>query len=277
VLYRVDGAAGSKERDLAHLSGYRGSQPVRIGNAAADQVQLDVYGSVLDAAWKHARSHGDLGGETGRAVASIADYVAENWRSPDSGIWEVRSEPVDFVQSKAMCWIALDRATRMAAEGLIPNRSERWRAEAAAIRDFVDGEGWDEEHRSYRRVAGRRELDASLLTLPLFGFDGPRVEATVHAVRDELGDGPLVHRYVDEAGAFLTCSFWLVEALARGGRREEAEGLMDELIGLANDVGLYAEEIDPGTGDFLGNFPQGLVHLALVNAAVFLEGRNDEQ
>jgi GH15 family glucan-1,4-alpha-glucosidase len=277
VLYRVDGAAGSKERELGYLSGYRGSRPIRVGNAAADQVQLDVYGSVLDAAWKHARSHGDLGGETGRAVAKIADHVAENWRSPDSGIWEVRSEPVDYVQSKAMCLIALDRAARMAGEGLIPNRSERWRAEAAAIREFVDRDGWDEERRSYRRVAGRPELDASLLTLPLFGFDGPRVEATVDAVRVALGNGPLVRRYVEEDAAFLTCSFWLVDALARMGRRDEAGGLMDELVGLANDVGLYAEEIDPETGEFLGNFPQGLVHLALVNAAVSFDERNRER
>jgi GH15 family glucan-1,4-alpha-glucosidase len=282
VLYGVDGRAGSKEEELSHLSGYRGSRPVRRGNGAADQLQLDVYGSVLDATWIHVRSHGDLGGETGRAVASIADYVAENWRRPDSGIWEVRSDPVHFVQSKAMCGIALDRAIQMAEASVIPDRSERWRAEASAIREFLDGDGWDEQRQSFRRAAGSRELDASLLTLPLFGLDGPRIDATVDAVREELGDGPFVRRYRGEDGvdgedaAFLACSFWLVDALARRGRLDQAAALMDQLVALGNDVGLYAEEIDPQTREFLGNFPQGLVHLALVNAAVSLAGADEE-
>jgi GH15 family glucan-1,4-alpha-glucosidase len=274
VLYRVDGGTAPKEVELGHLSGYRESKPVRAGNGAVGQVQLDVYGSVLDAAWKHALAHGDLGGERGGAVAKIADYVADNWREPDSGIWEVRSEPAHFIQSKAMCWVALDRAARLAEEGFIPDRSRRWGAEAAAIRKFIDGEGWDEARRSYLRAAGRRELDAGLLTLALVDFGGPRVEATVDAIREELSDGPFVFRYrgedgvPGENGAFLTCSFWLVDALARTGRVDEAAGLMDELVALSNDVGLYAEEIDPKTGEFLGNFPQGLVHLALINAAV---------
>jgi GH15 family glucan-1,4-alpha-glucosidase len=275
VLYRLDGGTETDELELEHLEGYRSSRPVRVGNAAVDQVQLDVYGAVLDAIWTHARSHGDLGAETGRRVAKIADYVAEHWRDRDSGIWEVRSHPTHFVQSKAMCWIALDRATRLAEAGFIPDRSDHWRAEAEEIRRFVDEHGWDNERGSYVRATDQRELDASLLTLPIMGFDGgPRLAATVDAVRRELADGAFVRRYLGDdgleggEGAFLACSFWLADALARVGRVGDATQLMDELEGRANDVGLFAEEVDQETGAFLGNFPQGLVHLALINAAV---------
>jgi GH15 family glucan-1,4-alpha-glucosidase len=278
VLYRVNGSIDADQMELEHLRGYRGSRPVRVGNGAVDQVQLDIYGTVLDATWQHFRERGNLGGETGRSIAKIADYVADHWQSPDAGIWEVQSEPRHFVHSKAMCWVALDRAARLADAGVLPDRSRQWRAEAQRIRQFVESEGWDDEKQSYVRTPELRELDASLLTLALFGFDGgPRIAATVDAVRRELADGPLVYRYrgedgvEGEEGAFLTCSFWLVDALARTGRVDEARELMDELIGLANDVGLYAEEIAPGSGDFLGNFPQALVHLALVNAAVAID------
>jgi GH15 family glucan-1,4-alpha-glucosidase len=276
VLYRVDGSAEAPEKTLEELGGYRSSRPVRVGNGAADQVQLDVYGAVLHAIWLHATEHADLGGETGRAVARIADYVAKVWREPDSGIWEVRSEPTHFIQSKAMCCVALDCAVKLAEAGFIPNRTARWRAEADRIRAFVDEHGWDEERRSYIRAPDLRELDASLLALAIFDFaprDHPRLSATIDAVRRELADGPLVARYhggdgvEGEEGYFLTCSFWLADALARTGRVEEAAALMDELVGLANDVGLYAEEIDGATGEFLGNFPQGLTHLALIGAA----------
>jgi len=278
VLYRLNGGTETDEVELEHFEGHRGSRPVRVGNAAVDQVQLDVYGAVLDAIWTHVRNHGDLGGDSGRRVAKIADYVAEHWRDRDSSIWEVRSPPTHFIQSKAMCWVALDRATRLAAEGAIPDRSETWRAEADEIRRFVDEQGWDAERQSYVRATDSRELDASLLTLPIMGFDGgPRLAATVDAVRRELAEGPFVRRYRGDdgvegtEGAFLTCSFWLADALARAGRVRDATELMGELQGLANDVGLYAEEVDPDTGAFLGNFPQGLAHLALINAAVSID------
>lgn len=275
VLYSLDGGATTDEHELDHFEGYRSSRPVRVGNAAGEQVQLDVYGAVLDAIWTHVRNQGDLGGDTGRSVAKIADYVTEHWRDTDSGIWEVRNDPTHFAQSKAMCWVALDRAIRLAEAGIIPDRSEQWRASADEIRRFIDERCWDDERSSYVRATDLRELDAGLLTLPIMDFDGgPRLALTVDAVRRELADGPLVHRYrgddgvVGGEGAFLTCSFWLADALARTGRVPEAIELMDELAGFANDVGLYAEELDPETGAFLGNFPQGLVHLALVNAAV---------
>ena len=277
ILYRVDGSGHVHETDVPRLSGYRGSRPVRIGNGAAKQVQLDVYGGVLESIWLYVKDVGDLNADTGKEVAKIADYVAVHWRDRDSGVWEVRSETTHFIQSKALCWVALDRACLLAEHGHIPDRSKRWRAAADELRAFVDAKGWDEQKSSYVRATNLRELDASLLTMALLGYHPPgdeRIRATVAAIERDLRTGPYVYRYQGddgvpgEEGAFLTCSFWLVDALARTGRLADAHGLMEELIGLANDVGLYSEEIDPRTGEFLGNFPQALTHLALVNAAV---------
>ena len=288
ILYRVDGDVHAKEDEVPELVGYRGSAPVRIGNGAADQVQLDVYGSVLESIWLYAQHVGHVDGETGKEVAKIADYVAEHWRDRDSGIWEVRSEVTHFIQSKALCWVALDRACALAERGIIPDRNELWRSEADEIRAFISAEGWDDERGSYIRAPGMHELDASLLTMAILGYDDPdsdRLRGTVDAIRRELGAGPFLYRYngedgvIGEEGAFLTCSFWLVDALAGQGRVDEARFLMDELVASANDVGLYSEEIDPSSGEFLGNFPQGLTHLALINAAISIadaEGKEDE-
>jgi GH15 family glucan-1,4-alpha-glucosidase len=277
VLYRINGSVHTKERELPELAGYRNSPPVRIGNGAAGQVQLDLYGAVLEAIWLYAQEVGRLDGDTGKEVARIADFVAEHWRDPDNGIWEVRSERTQFTQSKALCWVALDRACELAESGMIPDRTNRWRAVADEVRAFVDGDGWDDKRRSYIRAPELRELDASLLTLVLLRYAPPgneRIRGTVDAIERELRNGPFVYRYrgedglEGEEGAFLTCSFWLVDALARCGRVDDANGLMEDLLGLANDVGLYSEEIDQRSGEFLGNFPQALTHLALVNAAV---------
>ena len=277
ILYRIDGSDHSGERELRELDGYRGSAPVRIGNGASKQIQLDLYGAVLEAIWLYGKEVGHLDGDSGKEVARIADYVASHWRDPDNGIWEVRDERMHYTQSKALCWVALDRACALADEGMIPNRNTRWRTEADELQRFVDTEGWDEERRSYVRAPDQRELDASLLTLALLGYHEPRdkrIQSTIEAIERELREGPYVYRYrgedglAGEEGAFLTCSFWLVDAYARTGRLDDANALMEELVGLANDVGLYSEEIDPRTGEFLGNFPQGLTHLALVNAAV---------
>jgi GH15 family glucan-1,4-alpha-glucosidase len=274
VLYCLDGSEHTRESELSGFAGYRRSQPVRIGNGARDQVQLDIYGSVLEAIWLYARAVGRLDGDTGKEVARIADYVTKHWRDKDNGIWEVRDERAHYVQSKALCWVALDRACALGEGGLIPDRSERWRSEADELKAWVDEHGWDDALQSYVRAPEIRELDASLLTLAVLGYESERLEATVAAVERELREGPYVYRYrgsdglTGEEGAFLTCSFWLVDAYARIGRLEDANALMEELVALANDVGLYSEEIDPRTGEFLGNFPQGLTHLALINAAI---------
>jgi GH15 family glucan-1,4-alpha-glucosidase len=277
ILYKVDGSTHTDEQELDALAGYRNSKPVRIGNGAAHQVQLDVYGSILESIWLYADHAGRIDRDTAKEIAKIADYVCEHCHDRDNGIWEVRAERTHFTQSKALCWVALDRACRLAERGIIPDRSDTWREAAAEIRSFVDEQGWDDERKSYIRAPDLRELDACLLTMAILGYEDPsdeRLRGTVAAIERELRQGPFVYRYrgedglSGEEGAFLTCSFWLVDTFARQGRLEEARSLMDELVGLANDVGLYSEEINPETREFLGNFPQGLTHLALVNAAV---------
>lgn len=279
VLYRLNGRAETDESELA-LAGYRNSRPVRIGNGASGQLQLDVYGEVLAAAALFANAAGGLDRDHGKRLADIADLVCELWRQPDAGIWEVRSDASHFTQSKMMCAIALDHAIALAEAGQLPDdHIGRWRGERELIRDFVERACFAEGKHSYTRAADEEGLDASLLLAVLANYDradSPRLRGTVAAVRRELSHGPLVRRYVGddglsgEDGGFVACSFWLVEALARQGLVDEAAALMDELVALANDVGLYAEEIDVTSGEFLGNFPQGLSHLALINAAAAL-------
>lgn len=277
VFYRLDGGAAAPERTLP-LDGYRGSRPVRIGNGAAGQLQLDTYGELLDTAFVYVKAGYRLDRDTGRDLAGMADFVCAHWREPDAGIWEVRTNPRHHTQSKAMCWVALDRARRMADMGRLPaGHAKRWGTEAAAIRRFIEEHCWSARKGSYVWYAGSEDLDASLLLTAIMRYDlpdSPRLQGTVDAVRRELGAGPLLYRYTGDdgiaggEGAFVCCAFWLAEALAIAGRRAEAANLMGDLLRLANDVGLYAEEIEPVTHDFLGNFPQALVHLALISAAV---------
>jgi GH15 family glucan-1,4-alpha-glucosidase len=277
VLYRLDGGERAPERTL-DLEGHRGSRPVRVGNAAAAQSQLDIYGALVQTAWLYVQAGGRLDRDTGRRLAGIADLVCRIWREPDSGIWEVRSAPSHFTHSKMMCWVALDRAMQLAGDGHVPARhAATWRREALAIREFIETRCWSQSRGAYTRDADGSELDAAVLLGVVLGYDAPdpgRLAATVLALRRDLGHGPLLRRYSGEdglpgeEGAFLCCSFWLADALARIGRPAQAAALMDELLELANDVGLYAEELDPDSGELLGNIPQGLVHLALINAAV---------
>jgi GH15 family glucan-1,4-alpha-glucosidase len=276
VLYKLDGGIGIGERDVG-LAGYRGSRPVRVGNGAFAQSQLDIYGALFETAWLYSSGKHALDRDTGTVLARVADYVCDIWRSPDSGIWEVRNGPFHFTHSKVMCWVALDRALRLAGRGELPSRHvDRWTREVRAIRTFVEDDCWSDALGTYTRTAGSRDVDASLLMLPLLGYADDRrdrINGTIDAVIRELRDGDFVYRYraadgvPGGEGCFLNCSFWLVAALARVGRLDEAIALMERLLSHANDVGLYSEEIDARTGGFLGNFPQALVHLALINAA----------
>jgi GH15 family glucan-1,4-alpha-glucosidase len=276
-LYRLDGGAHARERTLP-MHGYRGSRPVRVGNAAVCQLQLDTYGELLQSAWAYAEAGNRVDADIGARLAQIADLVCRLWRRPDAGIWEVRNAPEHFTHSKMLCWVALDRARRLADRGLVPARHRaRWQEQAEAITEFIERNCWSTRRQSYVRFAGGDELDAGVLLGLLSGYGQPRAArwiGTVDAVRSELGHGAYVHRYTGEdglaggEGAFVSCSFWLAEALARTGRVDDAATLMDQLVALGNDVGLYAEEVDPATGAFLGNLPQALSHLSLISAAV---------
>jgi GH15 family glucan-1,4-alpha-glucosidase len=282
VLLTIDGRRARRERSLDGWPGYAGSTPVRIGNGAADQHQLDGYGWVLDAAWLLERAGHRLFSETWRAMAGFADLVARRWRAPDAGIWELRDAPAHNVHSKLMAWLALDRALRIGgSHRLPPARRRLWTGARAEIAADVTAHGYDESRMTYTRSYGSGELDAALLVLPQLGIEdpaSPRVRGTIDAIRRELGaGGPLLYRYPPghdglpgTEGAFLPCSFWLVTALANTGRIDEAGQLFEDLLGLANPVGLYAEEMDPATGAHLGNFPQALTHAALVQAALAL-------
>ena len=284
VAYTLDGKPGLDEVELQDAPGYRDSRPVRLGNEAATQHQLDVYGWVVDAAWALARSGTPLHRAMWRAIRGFADFVADRWREPDAGIWELREDPAHHVHSKLMGWLALDRAVRMAGSTHGDRaRVEKWGEQRTALSNELRERGFDPERGTYVRAYGSNQLDAALLVLPTLGFDppdSPRLSGTIDSIRRELSaGGPLLYRYppgsdglAGNEGAFLPCSFWLVQALARSGRVTEANALFEELCGLSTDLGLYAEEMDPATGEHLGNFPQALTHGALIQAALALEG-----
>lgn len=282
VLLTLHGRRPPPERELEGWPGYAGSVPVRSGNDAALQHQLDGYGWVLDAAWLLTRAGQRLYSETWRAMAGFTDTVAGRWREPDAGIWEVRGDRAHHVHSKLMAWLALDRALRIAPHHRVSaRRRQRWRAERDAIAAEVHERGFDRAKGTFTRTYGSADLDAALLVLPLLGIEEPgseRVLGTIDAIGRELGAGePLVYRYppgrdglTGSEGAFLPCAFWFVQALAATGRVEEAARRYDALLGLASPLGLYAEEMDPATRAHLGNFPQALTHAALVQAALAL-------
>ena len=265
------------------LPGYENSSPVRIGNGAYEQLQIDVFGETADAIFQGLKS-GMVPSERGRAIQPIiAEYLATAWHQPDEGIWEVRGGRQHFVHSKVMAWVAFDRAALALENEAHMDQARRWRKVADEIKADVCAHGFDSDLNSFVQAYGSKQLDASLLLLPLVGFlppADPRIQGTLHAIEKRLLiDGEFVLRYETEAngdglpageGAFLACSFWLVDNYILQGRYAEAQKLFDRLLARCNDVGLLAEEIDPLTGRMLGNFPQAYSHVGVINCALNL-------
>ncbi|MEU9236234.1 glycoside hydrolase family 15 protein [Streptomyces subrutilus] len=284
IMYGIAGERRIPETGLPWLAGYASSAPVRVGNAAVDQLQLDVYGEVIDSLHL-ARSAGLPSEEHAwRIQLALLDFLERNWHRPDEGLWEVRGPRRHFVHSKVMAWVAADRAVRtLEGDPSLPGDVERWRLMRDEVHRDVCENGYDPQRGTFTQYYGSRELDAATLLIPRVGFlppDDPRVVGTVDAVREELGRSGLVRRYSTEGptvdglpgdeGAFLACSFWLADALHMTGRREEARALFERLLSVRNDVGLLAEEYDPVSGRQLGNFPQAFSHVGLVNTALTL-------
>jgi len=280
IMYGIDGRRDLIERQLDHLSGYRNSRPVRVGNGAVAQLQLDVYGEVLETADIWRRNH-EMTEGTWRVLRGLVDWVSRNWHLPDSSIWEVRGEVRHYVFSKVMSWVALDRGVRIAEELSLESDTNTWRAARDSLHAEIMERGWSEKHQSFVQSYDHDALDAAALAIPMVRFlpwTDPRVHGTVHAIARELTtqDGELVYRYrypdglEGEEGAFSICTFWLAQALAMIGERDRADRVFRRMLRHANHVGLYSEEIDPTTGEFLGNFPQAFTHIALINCAAAL-------
>ena len=282
-LYGVDGRVDIAESELTHLSGYRNSSPVRLGNGAQTQRQLDLYGAVLDAAYLYNKYGAPLDYDLWQNLRKILNWLSDNWRDPDEGIWEVRGGRRQFVSSKLLSWVALERAIRIARQRGLPAGDGRWKAERDAIYEEIMEMGWNEERNSFVQYYGSDALDASLLMMPLVKFVGPtdpRWVATLDRIQQELAYDTLVDRYQTQRaapdgleggeGSFSLCSFWLVECLTQAGRLDEARLALEKMFSYANHLGLYAEQIGH-SGEALGNFPQAFTHLALISAAVHLD------
>ncbi|HVA22316.1 MAG TPA: glycoside hydrolase family 15 protein [Candidatus Micrarchaeia archaeon] len=282
IMYGIDGRSDIPELELGHLEGYMGSQPVRIGNAAADQRQLDIYGEIVDAAYLHHRfGRGDLHPMRPILLAMLAE-VCEHWTDADSGIWEVRGGPRQFLYSKLQCWVALDRGLRLADDlRADPATRRRWARTREEIRHAILTRGWSDRLQAFRQALDEDALDATALMLPLLRFLSPmddRMRRTVDTIRRQLTDDHgFVYRYrsadglAEPEGTFMLCSFWLVDVLAEQGQTQAARELFERLISHGNDLGLFSEEVDASAGTLLGNFPQAFTHVAVINAAAHLE------
>ena len=289
ALFTVDGDCEMPETELNHLSGYAGSRPVRIGNGAAGQRQLDVYGELLDGFWyfytttkDHWLNEEELA-TTWMLLRRVVDQICDLWRLPDSGIWEMRCDQRHYVYSKVLCWVGLDRALRLHAEDPVrfDGDAARWRRERDDLAMDINANGYDAELGSFTMSYDGTSLDAALLRMPLVEYlpaNDPRMRGTIERIQHELAVDRLLLRYSEEVkdglapeeGAFAICSFWLVSCLLRQGETEQARALFDHLLSFGNDLGLFAEEIDPRTGAALGNFPQGFTHIGIIDAGVEL-------
>ena len=277
IMFGIGGEHDLTERELPHLSGWRQSRPVRVGNGAWNQRQLDVYGELLGAAQRLVDQLGQLDEPTRQFLVAAADTAAGRWTEQDQGIWEIRGEPRDFLYSKLMCWVALDRAIALAQPLQATDRIQGWTATREAIRSAICERGWSDRAGAYTQAFGTDDLDASNLMLAITGFlpgDDPQMKATIDATAERLTDQRgLVYRYrADDGlegteGAFLLCTFWLAQAQALAGEVTAARQTFERAVDHANDIGLLAEEVDPGGGEMIGNYPQAFSHIGLVNAA----------
>ena len=277
IMFGVGGEHDLTERELPNLAGWRNSVPVRIGNGAWDQRQLDVYGELLSAAARLPEVVERCDADTKAFLARLADAAAERWTEPDQGIWEVRGGPQHFLYSKLMCWAALDKAIGLAEVLDATDRVTAWKRTADEIADAILAQGWSDDAQAFTQAFGRDDLDASVLMMPIVGFidpRDPRMLATLDAIEERLTDERgLVYRYLapdglaGEEGTFLLCTFWLAQARALAGQVDQATEVFERAVTFVNDVGLLAEEVDPATGQLLGNFPQAFSHIGLINAA----------
>src|ERR1051326_5454792 len=285
VLYSVYGESSLKEKVLGWLSGHKNSKPVRVGNAAENQLQLDVYGEVMDGIYHFSPYIGQFDRETRDFILGLGEAVCALWDEPDDGIWEVRSGRVHHTHSKVMAWVTLDRLIRL-------SRKYSWRAPFGKLdmlkerlREQIETYGFNPKLAAYTRTFGGSELDASVLVMPLVGYCGalsPRMQSTCRAIQERLSENGLIYRYLDvddglegREGSFGICNFWLAEVLAKAGRIEDATHYFEQILKRANAVGLWSEEIDPATGEYLGNYPQAFTHIGLINAALALSAARE--
>jgi GH15 family glucan-1,4-alpha-glucosidase len=281
IMYGVAGEHDLSERELRHLRGWHDSAPVRVGNGAWNQTQLDVYGELLNTLYLYREQLGELHPEIQGFIVELADSAARRWTERGSGMWEMRGEPRHHLSSKVFCWTALDRAIKLAPKLGAQAHTEAWAEQRDRIRDAILERGWSERRQAYAQSFDSDELDGGALLMPLVGFlpaSDPRMRSTIDVIARELTEDGLVLRYANdeglnadgltgEEGTFVICSFWLVSCLAMAGEIERAQSLFDRLVGYANDLGLLAEEVDTASGELLGNFPQAFSHIGLINAA----------
>jgi alpha,alpha-trehalase len=291
IMYGIGGEHDLSERELPHLRGWRDSRPVRVGNGAWRQTQLDVYGELLNSLYLYRERLGDLHPEIQLFVAELADTAARRWTEPSAGMWEMRGEPQHHVSSKVFCWVALDRAVELAPRLGQHGRAREWETERDRIREAILELGWSEERRAFMQAFGSDSLDASNLVMPLVGFlpaTDELMRSTIEAIAEELTEDGMVLRYRNtegmnadglegEEGTFVICTYWLVSCLARAGELARAEELFDRVTAYSNDLGLLAEEVDTTNDEMLGNFPQAFSHIGLINAAADIDRVREER